>query len=101
MKAEQQRNIYGALRQLREQEYVQEVSQAPKGTYVIVHLMATTYVLSFCCLLAAVAGTAAAATASVLSGNMNPLWKLMHIPMLWCVCSLCACGCWPSSSSLQ
>jgi len=42
LKAEQQRNIYGSLIQLREQEYVQEVSQAPKETYVIVHLFSNT-----------------------------------------------------------
>ena len=62
MKAEQQRNIYGALRQLREQEYVQEVSQAPKGTYVIVHLMATTYVCPFTTTAAAVRSLARCAT---------------------------------------
>jgi hypothetical protein len=42
LRAESQRNIYGQLFQIREQEFVKEVSQAPKDHYVVVHLSAST-----------------------------------------------------------
>jgi polyribonucleotide nucleotidyltransferase len=44
MKSKAKREIYGSVVHIREQEFVQEVSQAPIGTYVVLHLFANTSV---------------------------------------------------------
>jgi len=42
MKSAAKRELYGVVYSIREQDYVKEVSQAPKDTYVVVHLYAST-----------------------------------------------------------
>ena len=42
MKEAARLEVHGHVQVLREQEFVQEVSKAPKGTYVVLHLFAST-----------------------------------------------------------
>ena len=43
MKTAAKREIYGQVYQIREQDFIAEVSKAPQDTYVVVHLYASTY----------------------------------------------------------
>lgn len=46
LQTQARREIYGEVFHIREQDFVKEVSQAPKDTYVVVHLAANTSVVT-------------------------------------------------------